>query len=195
MNQHVFRGSFGSNECERTGTALERFVRSGPFRVRTEPRTGAAERLPTPSSRACAPVMGSWQKRRAGAQEDLEFVFLLELAAMMFEVDAARGNLWPGFGPGFSKSARIVARMRRHNAKTVLRAPMPKAGRPRCGARCRTKGGAPCGAPPVWDTNRDAPANGRCRLHGGLSTGPKTLAGREAIAEARRREARQRRQP
>jgi len=53
MNQHAFRGSFGSNECERTGTALERFVRSGPFRVRTEPRTSAAERLPIAAIAIC----------------------------------------------------------------------------------------------------------------------------------------------
>jgi hypothetical protein len=27
-------------------------------------------------------------------------------------------------------------------------------------------------------------ANGRCRLHGGLSTGPKTVAGKERIRQA-----------
>ena len=41
----------------------------------------------------------------------------------------------------------------------------------RCGARNRR--GMPCACP--------AMANGRCRLHGGLSTGPKTLEGIERI--------------
>ena len=43
---------------------------------------------------------------------------------------------------------------------------------PRCGAHTRT-GGA-CRQP--------AMANGRCRLHGGRSTGPRTEAGRAALA-------------
>jgi hypothetical protein len=38
---------------------------------------------------------------------------------------------------------------------------------PRCGAK--TRGGTPCQGP--------AMKNGRCRLHGGLSTGPKTPEG------------------
>jgi hypothetical protein len=45
---------------------------------------------------------------------------------------------------------------------------------PRCGAKNRR--GKPCQCP--------AMANGRCRLHGGLSTGPKTVAGIERIRRA-----------
>ena len=45
---------------------------------------------------------------------------------------------------------------------------------PRCGAKNRK--GAPCRCP--------AMANGRCRLHGGLSTGPKTVEGIERIRRA-----------
>ena len=41
----------------------------------------------------------------------------------------------------------------------------------RCGAKPRA--GAPC--------RRPAMPNGRCRLHGGLSTGPKTRKGRDRI--------------
>ncbi len=44
---------------------------------------------------------------------------------------------------------------------------------PRCGAK--TRKGTPCKAP--------AMANGRCRLHGGKSTGPKTP---EGLARSRR---------
>ena len=43
---------------------------------------------------------------------------------------------------------------------------------PRCGAKKRRKG-TPCGSP--------AMANGRCRIHGGTSTGPKTEEGIENI--------------
>ncbi|HEO1402485.1 TPA: hypothetical protein VAH73_002238 [Legionella pneumophila] len=54
-----------------------------------------------------------------------------------------------------------------------------------CGAK--TRKGKPCQAPPVWNHNRDCAVNGRCKLHGGLSTGPKTEAGRNAIQESNRR--------
>src|SRR5438128_2559681 len=44
----------------------------------------------------------------------------------------------------------------------------------RCGAKNRR--GMPCRCPAI--------ANGRCRLHGGLSTGPKTPEGIERIRKA-----------
>jgi len=47
---------------------------------------------------------------------------------------------------------------------------------PRCGAR--TRAGDCCRQP--------AMRNGRCRMHGGLSTGPRTAAGRARCATARR---------
>ena len=46
-----------------------------------------------------------------------------------------------------------------------------------CGAYARTTGN-PCQA--------KALPNGRCKNHGGLSTGPKTIKGRQAIAEVTR---------
>lgn len=54
--------------------------------------------------------------------------------------------------------------------------------RPRCGAM--TRAGAPCQAPAVWDRERDEALNGRCRRHGGLSTGPKSQEGRQRAIEA-----------
>ncbi len=45
----------------------------------------------------------------------------------------------------------------------------------RCGARNRA--GNPCGNKPL--------PNGRCRFHGGLSTGPRTAEGIERIRTAR----------
>lgn len=69
-----------------------------------------------------------------------------------------------------------------------------KDARPRCGARCRSKGGAPCVAPVV--VRRDGEGHivcaRRCRMHGGLSTGPKTEAGRERSREGARRGGRER---
>ena len=46
---------------------------------------------------------------------------------------------------------------------------------PRCGAR--TKRGIPCRAP--------AMKNGRCRLHGGKSTGPRTREGLERMRQSK----------
>jgi hypothetical protein len=45
---------------------------------------------------------------------------------------------------------------------------------PRCGAR--TRSGRPCKAP--------AMPNGRCRMHGGPSTGPRTQEGKDRIRAA-----------
>lgn len=54
---------------------------------------------------------------------------------------------------------------------------LPKHSRPECGAR--TRSGLPC-------KTKVIPGKKRCRLHGGLSTGPKTELGRNRIAEAQR---------
>lgn len=59
----------------------------------------------------------------------------------------------------------------------------PKRDRPRCGAR--TRAGEPCRAAPARDPRHGALANGRCRMHGGLSTGPRTLAGWKRVAHGR----------
>lgn len=61
-----------------------------------------------------------------------------------------------------------------------------KAARPLCGARCRSRGGAPCVARVVVDRDGDGRVRvrGRCRMHGGLSTGPRTAEGRKRVSEA-----------
>jgi hypothetical protein len=64
--------------------------------------------------------------------------------------------------------------------KTKRAAERPPAG-PLCGAR--TQKGTPCRA-------RALPGKSRCKFHGGASTGPKTEAGRAAIAASNRRRAR-----
>ncbi len=65
----------------------------------------------------------------------------------------------------------------------------PRAERPRCTAI--TRKGEPCKARSVWLPGDCQPRNGKCRVHGGLSTGPNTEAGRAAIAESNRRRAEQ----
>lgn len=62
-------------------------------------------------------------------------------------------------------------------SKTLPEAPQLQALRLRCGAK--TRHGGAC--------QRKALANGRCRNHGGLSSGPKSPSGRHRIAEAQRR--------
>jgi len=61
----------------------------------------------------------------------------------------------------------------------------PRSRRGTCGAK--TRKGTLCQAPPVWNRGKDKARNGKCKLHGGLSTGPKSDAGREAIRESNRR--------
>jgi hypothetical protein len=64
---------------------------------------------------------------------------------------------------------------------------------PRCGARCRD--GHPCQARAAWNEDRTAPRNDRCRMHGGLSTGPRTPEGKRRVGEAARQRVRMRRSP
>ena len=65
-----------------------------------------------------------------------------------------------------------------------LRTPCAKTLRKRCGAK--TRKGTPCAA-------QSLPGKQRCKFHGGMSTGPKTIEGRDRIAQAQRtRWARQR---
>jgi hypothetical protein len=49
---------------------------------------------------------------------------------------------------------------------------------PRCNARARTRGGMPCLAPAIRGKRR-------CRMHGGLSRGPTTEAGKARSRSAR----------
>lgn len=66
-----------------------------------------------------------------------------------------------------------------------------RSNRGECGAK--TRKGTPCQASPVWCAAQDKPKNGRCKLHGGLSTGPKTAAGKEAIRASNKKRAQKQR--
>lgn len=94
-------------------------------------------------------------------------------------------DLWAEMADAMERSGddpRMVATMRRLAAEKVSRetrerAKLDAALVGRCGAQ--TRRGAPCFA-------RALP-NGRCRNHGGCSTGPRTPEGRQRIAEAQRK--------
>jgi hypothetical protein len=47
---------------------------------------------------------------------------------------------------------------------------------PECGAK--TRSGRPCRMKAAWDEHRITFKNGRCLVHGGASSGPRTEAGR-----------------
>jgi hypothetical protein len=56
---------------------------------------------------------------------------------------------------------------------------------PRCGAK--TRAGGRCQQMPERNPKLpELPRNGRCRFHGGLSTGPRTLEGRRRVGDAAR---------
>ena len=85
-----------------------------------------------------------------------------------------------------ARADRITAAIARRRAARVAFQSRGVAAiaRPQCGARCRD--GHPCAAPAVWSTSTGAARNGRCRMHGGLSTGPRTVEGRARVAAATR---------
>jgi hypothetical protein len=78
-----------------------------------------------------------------------------------------------------AQAVRLAMRKERLRA-VQWKAPKPSQSRCRCGAT--TRSGQPCRAHVV-------PGRRRCRNHGGLSTGPRTPEGREAIAKSNRRRA------
>ena len=77
------------------------------------------------------------------------------------------------------------ARRARAAANRELRNRPPKRELPPCGAR--TRSGGTCRARPWRPRDAVLPRNGRCRMHGGLSTGPRTPEGKARTAAAARR--------
>lgn len=75
---------------------------------------------------------------------------------------------------------REMARELRREAWRTNRPPAERREKPRCGARTRgARGGRPCQAQGIG-------AGGRCKFHGGMSTGPRTDEGRaRALANLR----------
>jgi hypothetical protein len=70
------------------------------------------------------------------------------------------------------RAPREALREQRREAWRTNRPPTPRKEKPRCGARTRgARGGRPCQAAGIG-------AGGRCKYHGGMSTGPLTEAGK-----------------
>lgn len=89
---------------------------------------------------------------------------------------------------------RSLRRLVRRGGRRLEQRPK-RSTRPPCGARCRSKGGAPCAAPVAVRRNAmtgEVIVAKRCRMHGGLSTGPRTWEGRQRCREAGRRGAEER---
>jgi hypothetical protein len=92
---------------------------------------------------------------------------------------------------------RVAAHAKRRAADLASRP--HKRDLPRCGARCRSKRGAPCDArvvvhfEPTEHGEIRRQLSSRCRMHGGISTGPRSREGRERCREAGRRGAEERR--
>jgi len=83
-------------------------------------------------------------------------------------------------GPG--RVRKILLAWAAQYEKIAKRRPN-KRERPECGAR--TRAGGTCRA--CAAVRQDGTLCARCRMHGGLSTGPKTTEGKERIASAQRR--------
>lgn len=104
-------------------------------------------------------------------------------------VQALEGQLMAlGMAPSSGRRRRSLANRTTWALQQERREPnTPRKDRPRCGAM--TRKGTPCEASVEWDDERAVPVNGRCRFHGGQSTGPRTDVGRDAIRESNRRRA------
>lgn len=74
-----------------------------------------------------------------------------------------------------SEGEALLAAIRDLERPSLWIGRQPKADRPLCGAR--TRAGTPCQA-------RAVEGKDRCRMHGGLSTGPRTAEGRARLSEA-----------
>lgn len=113
------------------------------------------------------------------------------LVRVRYELNFSRqdGRPWQG-----DLDDLVVDEVRDENGERIIEGfslwKLPKAKRPLCGARCRD--GHLCAARVV--VRADGSFARRCRLHGGLSTGAKSTAGRQAIAESNRRRAGEKRQ-
>ena len=92
---------------------------------------------------------------------------------------------------GFSKYKRNLIMVGAISISLLANEPK-KSRKIRGTCNAKTRKNALCQAPPVWDKSKDKPKNGRCKLHGGLSTGARTEKGREAIRESNRRRAKER---
>lgn len=124
--------------------------------------------------------MGRPTREQAARSALLEEIRRLDIEAMRA---CWRTCPAPGRRPSNAKRAcnecagNVCARMREKGLNDDG-APLPVSERPMCGAK--TRQGKPC-------PKKVVPGKKRCRYHGGLSTGPRTDAGRARIVAAQKR--------
>jgi hypothetical protein len=107
-----------------------------------------------------------------------ETAALREAANRGYRICPASAHLRPDFQQGCARCAgKLCAKMVERGLNDEGKA-LPYKDRPTCGALIRI--GAMC-------ANRVIPGKTKCHMHGGKSTGPKTDAGKERIAEAQRK--------
>lgn len=94
---------------------------------------------------------------------------------------------WGGqaISPAKLTQRRVDSDDPRSTQRTINSRTIPKRLRPRCGARCRSRGGEPCLASVCF--RPDGTMAQRCRMHGGLSRGARTPEGRAKLIDAGRR--------
>lgn len=109
--------------------------------------------------------------RRAGAMIDFSVAERAPLLADAGQLERRKDNF---LAPKTRARARHGVLVESASQSGDLPSKSPKQ---ECGARTRV--GLPCRCKPL--------PNGRCRLHGGLSTGPKSEAGRQRISAAQKR--------
>ena len=125
-------------------------------------------------------VCGVWGDQRRAS---VILVGIANIEVTEFSVSYARAS-W-----GFSLASWGITAMSEYwidaiSERFYKRRNTKRSKRPKCGAKCRD--GHACRAPAVWDKQQNCPRNGRCKLHGGKSTGPRTPEGKARIAEAQR---------
>lgn len=98
-------------------------------------------------------------------------------------LDALAQVFLPALEGAVARLEKSARRAQVRQAYAVAHAQRSKRQRPRCGALCRS--GKACQALGYWPKGAERPA-ARCRMHGGLSTGPRTDEGRARIGEAMR---------
>ena len=89
----------------------------------------------------------------------------------------ATAHLHPDFRMLCDECTGVVCAKMREKGLSDDGGPLPRKERPYCGAKARSGGAC---------KKKVIPGKTKCRYHGGLSTGPKTEAGKARIAEAQR---------
>lgn len=101
----------------------------------------------------------------------------IEAWRLYWRLCPATQHLHPDFRRSCDECHGVVCARMREKGLDDNGCALPPRDRPQCGAR--TRSASAC-------KNKVIPGKQRCKFHGGLSTGPKTKAGKDKIAAAQR---------